>query len=221
MFTTAARRNGRIRSIHAFDRSRIGRPAGQPGREGNNRGRHPDVHEAGVDREITAVGFLQHRRVAQGGVGKRRHSMEGEESAALHERHVRPCVDGRVDTVELREVTSIGKDVHVPMRPLVSVRSGLRPDNALDLSHAPHDLVPFLPGIFRARLENRGDAPPLVLAYGGGRSLGAVEAVAYGEMRQRRIWVGKLIEVVGLKMIAGFRASGNRQRHRQPPQYGP
>ena len=119
-----------------------------------------------------------------------------------------------VDTVELRQVTTIGDDEHVLMRPLVGVCSGLRPDNGLDQRHAARDLLPLMSSILRARLEDCGDAPPLVIAYRGGRSLSAVEAVAYGEIRQRRIWVGKLIEVVGLQIAGVFRTSGNRQRRR-------
>ena len=69
------------------------------------------------------------------------------------------------------------------MRPLVGVCSGLRPDNSLDQRHAARDLLPLMPSIPRARLEYCADTPPLVLAYGGGRSLSAVEAVAYGEIR--------------------------------------
>src|SRR5262249_26556862 len=136
----------------------------------------------------------------------------------LHECHVGPRVDRRVDTVELRQVTTIWDDVHFHMRPLVRVCSCLRPDNGLDERHAARDLLPLKPSILRAWLEGCGDAPPLVLAYRGGRSLSAVEAMAYGESRQRRIWVGKTIEVEGLQIIAGLRASGNCQRHRQRPQ---
>ena len=50
--------HGRIRSIHAFDRSRIGRPGTQPSRERHYRGRDPDVYQARVDREITAINFM-------------------------------------------------------------------------------------------------------------------------------------------------------------------
>jgi hypothetical protein len=67
------------------------------------------------------------------------------------------------------------------MRPLVGVCSGLRPDNGLDHRQALRDLLPLMPSILRARLEDCGDAPPLAPAYDGGRSLTAVEAVAYGE----------------------------------------
>jgi hypothetical protein len=94
--------------------------------------------------------------------------MEGEESAALHERHIGPRVDRGVDTVELRQVTSIGKDVHVLMRPLVSICSGLRCDDSLDHCHAPYDLMSLKLRILRARFEQRRDAPPLILANGRG-----------------------------------------------------
>jgi len=159
---------------------------------------------------MAAVEFFQNRSVAHGAVGKRRHPVKGKESIALHEGHVGPGVDRRVDTVELRQVTTIGDDIHLLMRPLMRVCSSLRPDNRLDHCHAARDLLPLKPSSLRARLEDRGDAPPLVLAYGGGRPLGAVEAMAYGEIRQRRIASGKLIEIEGLQMITGSRASGNR-----------
>jgi len=107
------------------------------------------------------------------------------------------------------------------MRPLVGVCSRSRPDNGLDKRDAARDLLPLMPSSFCARLEDCADTPPLVVAYCGGRSLSAVEAVAYGEIRQRRIWSGKMIEVVSLQILGVFRASRHRQRHRQPPQGAP
>src|SRR5262245_40743890 len=50
--------HGRIRSIHAFDRSRIGWPGTQPSREPHYLGCAPDVYQARVDREIAAVKFM-------------------------------------------------------------------------------------------------------------------------------------------------------------------
>ena len=114
------------------------------------------------------------------------------------------------DAVELRQVARIGEDVHVLMRPLGGVCSGLRPDNGLDQRQAAHDLVALEPRILRPRLKDSDDTPPLVLADGGWRSLGAVEAVANREIHQRRIWVGILIKIERLQTIGVFRASGKR-----------
>src|SRR5262245_9141754 len=50
--------HGRICSIHAFDRSRIGRPGTQPSLERHYRGWDADVYQARVDREITTVKFM-------------------------------------------------------------------------------------------------------------------------------------------------------------------